>query len=815
MIVESPAKAKTINKYLGDDFVVLASFGHVVDLPSKTGSVLPDEDFKMIYEVSARSQKHLDSIFKIAKNTTEVFIATDPDREGEAIAWHLADLLQQNIINPKYTQIKRVTFNEITKSSVQAGIKNAREIDDNLVNAQKARRALDYLVGFTLSPVLWKKLSGCRSAGRVQSVALRLISEREFEVAKFKKEEYWDLGALFQHNKKSKFFAKLVKINNTKLNKFDLPNENLASKVKLELEMSEFSIKEIIKKQSQKNPVAPLITSTLQQEASRKINFNTKKTMQVAQKLYEGVNIKGKESGLITYMRTDGVYMSKESINEVRNYIKKEIGEEYLHKTVREYASKIKNAQEAHEAIRPVDINLTPSYLKEFLTVDEYKLYDLIWKKTVASQMSSVIFDTTNIIIKGINSKDNKEFELKAVGSTITFDGFYKIYKNNSEDQQEEQEDNASEESATQNLPILTEKDAIEVAKIESKQHFTEPPPRFTEASLVKELEELGIGRPSTYASIISVLQDRGYVNLEKKRFIPESKGSILSIFLTNFFTLYVEYSFTANLENELDLISEGKLDYKSFLRKFWVSFIAKINEVLNLKTTDVINILDTMLESILFPTANSRQCNMCLERINEAKNNTLKDSEALKAKSLTSENSVTLDIKEEIDNMQIGTLSLKLGRFGAFIACSNYPICKYTKQILNNIIDTNEQNTSDNLSPTKSNLENQVLGIIDGEELLLKNGRFGRYVELKTKDGLRRTSISAKTQQEISFEYAKELISFPKNLGKVTLDKKEEEALICIGRYGKYIKVGKKNIKIPKNLTAEQITLEDVQSLV
>lgn len=774
MIVESPAKAKTINKYLGKDFIVLASLGHVSDLPAKSGSVIPDKDFEMIYEVNANSKKNLDAIYKAAKNSDAIYLATDPDREGEAIAWHVAELIKSHIKN--VPNMKRVTFNAITKNAVKEAIANPRDLNMDLINAQQARRALDYLVGFTLSPLLWRKLPGCKSGGRVQSVALRSICEREEEIKSFVKQEYWDIAASFVSDDSDKpgLIAKLTHIKDKKLAKFDIATEEGAKEIVQHLSSSKFWIKDIQSKQQTRNPNPPFITSTLQQDASTKLGFNTKKTMLIAQKLYEGLKIDDKETGLITYMRTDGVYISEEAVLSIRNYVKEEFGEEYIPKEPRKYVSKVKNAQEAHEAIRPVDISFSPEYVRSFLTAEEYKLYDLIWKRTLASQMSSTIYDILNVFISGetdkpvtiedtdisqlisnINSVIN--WELKTTGSTIKFDGFIRVYKD------------AEEHEEGDYIPKVDKNTSISLDKLTEKQHFTEPPARFTEASLVKQLEELGIGRPSTYASIISVLQDRKYVHMDKKRFAPDPRGSILNIFLNSFFAQYVQYDFTAKLEDDLDEICEGKQTFKAFLKKFWEGFIAKINEVEKFKMSEVIQVVKESMEKSLFTSDEDRACKMCQE------------------------------------NGRIGETSLKFGKFGGFLACSNYPECKYTEQILSNADDKTSSEIGSN--------PNQELGIIDGKPLLLKTGRFGNYLELETDQGLKRTSVPS--NKPITFEDAAKLMEFPKSLGAVELNGKSEEVLLQTGKFGLYIKVGTKNLRIPKSISPENITLQEVKDLL
>ncbi len=556
VIVESPAKAKTINKYLGSDYKVLASFGHIRDLPPKDGSVDPTHDFAMTWSVSDGSEKHIKEIASALKDAKNLILASDPDREGEAIAWHVVEELGKRG-KLKGKNIKRVTFNEITKNAVTAAIANPRDIDSELVDAYLARRALDYLVGFSLSPVLWRKLPGSRSAGRVQSVALRLICERENEIEQFKAEEYWTIKGTFQTEKKADFTALLTALNGKKLEKFTLNSEELANKAKEEIERHTFSVSDIDKKTISRNPAPPFTTSTLQQEASRKLGFSTKKTMQIAQGLYEGIDIGGDTVGLITYMRTDGVAMASEAINAAREQIAKDYGKGYLPDSPRYYKNTVKNAQEAHEAIRPTNMTRTPESVAKYLNKDQLKLYSMIYKRSIASQMQSAKFDKVSVTL---SSEDDK-ITFRAGGMTTLFDGFLKVYFEDFDDRKDDDEDDEN-----RHLPPLSVKENTALKETLPEQHFTQAPPRYSEASLVKKLEELGIGRPSTYASIISVLQDREYVKLVEKRFIPEDRGRIVTTFLENFFSPYVQYDFTADMEDSLDKISEGKAKWKKVL---------------------------------------------------------------------------------------------------------------------------------------------------------------------------------------------------------------------------------------------------------
>lgn len=684
VIVESPAKAKTINKYLGPDYMVVASFGHVRDLPAKNGSVDPEKDFAMQWEIGERSHKPLGEIISRAKKVHTVYLATDPDREGEAISWHVSEYLKEKYLADK-VKIRRVTFNEITKNAVQEAFKHARDIDSHLVDAYMARRALDYLVGFTLSPVLWRKLPGSRSAGRVQSVALRLICEREAEIEIFKPEEYWSIEALLTTKEGKSFTARLSQLDGEKIEKMTIGNQAAADTAVARIVGQNFSVASIERKQVRRNPYPPFITSTLQQEASRKLRFSATKTMRTAQKLYEGADIGGETVGLITYMRTDGVTLSGEAIAAARKLIKNKYGENYLPESPRAYKSKVKNAQEAHEAIRPTDIHRTPDSVSEYLSEDEAKLYDLIWKRTVACQMESAVLDQVSVDI----ANDAGKVVLRATGSIVAFDGFLKVYR----EEQEDEEKDASEEE--RRLPPLKEGDALKLGDVTPSQHFTQPPPRYTEASLVKKMEELGIGRPSTYASILQVLQDRDYVKLDQRRFIPESRGRIVTAFLMNFFGQYVEYNFTADLEEQLDEISAGDIEWKRVLRDFWKAFSEAVDKTSDLKITDVINALEHDLAPILFPDPGpeGRLCPTC----------------------------------------KTGTLSLKLGKYGAFVGCSGYPECRYTRPVLSGGGDGAAESAGDggNTAPKPLGKHPET-----GTEVTLRFGPYGPYIQMDPPPG-------------------------------------------------------------------------------
>ena len=763
VIVESPAKAKTINKYLGSDYKVIASFGHIRDLPSKNGSVLPDEDFKMKYEISDKSNKYVNEIIKLAKQSDEILLATDPDREGESISWHVAELLTHKKIIKDITKFKRIAFNEITKKAVLEAVANPRNIDDNLVNAQQARRALDYLVGFTLSPILWRKLPGCRSAGRVQSVALRIICERENEIERFISQEFWDISLNVQNSKGDNFTAKLSHIEDQKLDKFFIKDQKSAAQITDRLKKQNFTVLAIQKKQQKRSPAAPFITSSLQQEAARKLGFSAKKTMQVAQKLYEGIDLDGETVGLITYMRTDGVTLSSEAVESVRNLIQDKYGKNYLPKEARLYKSKQKNAQESHEAIRPTDITKLPDTLSKSLDKDQLRLYELIWKRTIACQMENVLIDMVGADL----ISDDQKFLARATGSTIFFDGFYRVY-------QEGVDDNKEEDSKT--LPPLFESEPIKNKQVNPLQHFTEPPPRYSEASLVKRLEELGIGRPSTYAAIISVLQDRKYVTVEKKRFHPSDLGRVVTAFLIGFFSKYVEYDFTAALETDLDKIAEGNLNWKELLQDFWSGFSQNTAQVSDKQISDVIEYVEQALDFHLFGQPDTDQYNK----------------------------------NKKCGSCTDGTLSLKLGKYGAFLACSNYPDCTYKKTITKNEDESNDQvinNDSKELGQDSS-----------GTTVYLKKGPYGWYTQLgeatSKKDKPKRGQLPAGLKpEELSLELAIKLLSLPLFIGKHS--ESGEDMHMGIGKYGPYIKYKNKFTSIPKSIDPFVIKTTEAEELI
>ncbi len=745
VIVESPAKAKTINKYLGNSYKVFASFGHVRDLPAKDGSVLPEDDFSMAWEVDAPAGKRLTEIAKALKDADGLILATDPDREGEAISWHVLEVLKQKrAVGSK--PVKRVVFNAITKKAVLDAMANPREIDQPLVEAYLARRALDYLVGFNLSPVLWRKLPGARSAGRVQSVALRLVCDRESEIERFIREEYWSIFATLKTPRNDQYEARLVSYDGKKLSKLDIANGAQANEIKVMLDGANFTATSVEAKPVKRSSGPPFTTSTLQQAASGQLGYSPNRTMQIAQKLYEGIEIDGETVGLITYMRTDGVQMAPEAIDGARGMIGSEFGERYVPEKPRYFTAKAKNAQEAHEAVRPTDFFRHPNEMRKFLDNDMARIYELIWKRAVASQMANAEMERTTVEISAENARTphgdgtetiRKVAGLRAVGTVVRFDGFLAAYMDHKEDEEEDED--------AKRLPLINANEAQAKQAIAATQHSTEPPPRYSEASLIKRMEELGIGRPSTYAATLKTLSDREYVKLEKRKLFPDSKGRIVTAFLEGFFKRYVEYDYTAGLEERLDEVSDGKLDYKVVLREFWKDFSAAINDTKELRITDVLNVLNEDLAPLAFPPradgSNPRICPKC----------------------------------------GTGNLSLKLGKFGAFVGCSNHPECSYTKQL--GAENAAEGDGGGGLDEPK------LLGSdpFTGEEISLRTGRFGPYVQRGDGKEAKRGSLpKGWTVESIDHEKALALLSLPRDIGQHPESGKMISA--SIGRYGPYI---------------------------
>ena len=753
VIVESPAKAKTINKYLGKDYKVLASYGHIRDLPSKNGSVDPENNIQMLWEIDAFSKKYLKEITDTAADSNKIILATDPDREGEAIAWHVKEVLDQKKLL-KDKKVERVVFNEITKKAVTKGIENPREIEPQLVDAYMARRALDYLVGFNISPILWTKLPGSKSAGRVQSVALKLISEREHEIEQFIPKEYWTIGLNFKNDNDQIISSKLIFYNGNKVEKFSFLNKDIVQKTTDDISSKKYYVNDITSQVYKRNPSAPFTTSTLQQTSSGRCGFGASRTMQIAQKLYQGIDMDGDTVGLITYMRTDGTQISKEAIDSFRKYIEVNLGKKYLPEIANNYSGKkAKNAQEAHEAIRPTDISRAPNDVKKYLNTDQFKLYELIWNRALSSQMQSAEYDRNTI---SISSKD-ENIKFRASGSVLKFDGFLKLYK-----------DTENKDDKDKILPEVSKNESLKIDKILDDQHFTEPPPRYSEASLVKKLEELGIGRPSTYASIISVLSTRNYVELINKRFYPTDRGKLLAAFLEKLFSKYVDYNFTAQLENQLDEITSGKVKWIGVLENFWKDFNENVKAVKEKRTREVLDLLNESLGELIFDTTHDgkidRKCQLC-------KN---------------------------------GELSLKNSfRGGAFIGCSNYPECKFTRPL------SKAKAAEQTALP-----EPKSIGLNDnGKEMFLKSGRFGPYIQYEIDEKDKNIIKSKKTKKNddknvknvsipkglpidsIDLHKAKFLCSLPKILGQHP--DTGSDITLNSGRFGPYLKCENKSARI------------------
>lgn len=799
VIVESPAKAKTIGKYLGSGYKVLASYGHIRDLVSKNGSVKPDKNFSMLWDISDRGKKCVKDITQQLASCDELLLATDPDREGEAISWHIKEVLQEK--HSLKVPFKRIVFHEITKNAIKKAIETPRDIDNRLIDAYLARRALDYLVGFTLSPILWRKLPGSKSAGRVQSVALRIIAERESEIEAFKTEEFWTLEAKFENKNKKIFKAKLIMLDGKKLEKFSIIKADQANNIKEKLEAQKYFVSTINKKTVKRNPAPAFITSTLQQEASRKLGFSAKKTMQIAQKLYEGVTVGKETRALITYMRTDSVNLSNEAISTIRNVISEKYGSDFMPEKPRFYQTKVKNAQEAHEAIRPIDASILPEALAGNIENDLLKLYTLIWKRAVASQMSSAEFDQIQV---DISSTTNAGNVFRATGNTLKFEGFLKVYSEGKDD-----DNNSQDKDEEGYLPPLTKDDPTELNSLESLQHFTTPPPRFSEASLVKKLEELGIGRPSTYATILQVLQDRGYVKLEKKYFVPEMRGRLVTAFLTNFFMKYLEYGFTADMEQSLDDVSNGNASKLDVLNNFWNGFFGNVEQVKGITVSEVIDKLNETMKQILFKSNADgkidRQCPECNQ----------------------------------------GELSLKIGRYGSFLGCSRYPDCKYVQTL-----DVNSENMDEveAAAAAESSEYPKTIGVdpADNSKITLRKGPYGLYIQ-KDIEALTSTAENDEAENKTKGKSAKESktkkkkaaapkvkpirSSIPKFLDPANIDLKTatwllglpkivgqhegDDVTIGIGRFGPYILFRGKYTSVKDPETFMNMTLEKAEQTI
>ena len=734
VVVESPNKVKTINKYLGKDYKVMASFGHVRDLPAKDGSVLPDDDFAMSWEVDGPSGKRLADIARAVREADGLILATDPDREGEAISWHVLEVLRQKRAL-KDKPVRRVVFNSITKQAVLDAMANPRDIDPPLVDAYLARRALDYLVGFTLSPVLWRKLPGARSAGRVQSVALRFVCDREAEIERFVRQDYWLIAAILGTPRDQSFEARLTALDGKKLDKLDIKTQQQADDIKAMLDGAVFKARSVEAKPTRRNPAPPFTTSTLQQAASSRLGFSAQRTMQVAQRLYEGLDIGGEATGLITYMRTDGVQMAPEAISAARAAIAREFGDKYVPEKPRYYTAKAKNAQEAHEAIRPTDFSRMPAAIRKHLDADQARLYELIWKRAIASQMPPAEIERTTVEIEARNGAATAE--LRAVGSVVRFDGFIAAYT--------EQKEEDAEDEENRRLPEIRVGETLDRKSINVTAHTTEPPPRYSEASFIKKMEELGIGRPSTYVATLKTLEDRDYVKIENRKLLPQPKGRLVTAFMESFFEHYVEYDFTASLEEKLDEISDGKLAWKDVLRDFWRDFSGAIDGIKELRVTDVLDALNEELAPLVFPAredgSNPRICPRC----------------------------------------GTGNLSLKLGKFGAFVGCSNYPECGFTRQLGDAVNGSGEAANGES--------GDKVLGKdpYTAEEITLRSGRFGPYVQRGEGKEAKRSSLpKGWTAETIDHEKALALLSLPRDVGKHPESGKMISA--GLGRYGPFV---------------------------
>jgi DNA topoisomerase-1 len=752
VVVESPAKAKTINKYLGSDFRVLATVGHIRDLIGRDGSVKPDSDFEMDWEVFPDSQKQIKEIANALNDADNLYLATDPDREGEAISWHLKEILKEkNLLSD--VKVQRVVFNEVTEAAVLDAFNNPRDLDNHLVEAYLARRALDHLVGFKLSPVLWRKLPGNKSAGRVQSVALRLICERELDIEKFDPREYWSVLVNLENSEKKSFSAKLTHLAGKKLGDYDLSNEELAKKAVASIEGQPLFVLKVEKKQVRDYPKAPFTTSTLQQAAANKLYFTAKKTMSVAQSLYQGVNINGETLGLITYMRTDGVSMSAEAITSCRDEIKSQYGKEYLPDSPNIYKVKAKNAQEAHEAIRPTNISVKPGDVK-MLDEDQQKLYGLIWNKAIASQMQPAVFDRVAVDL-GPSTDTDEALTLRANGSVLIFDGHKRIY--------DDEGDSKKKEGETNLLPKLLEGEKLTTISVKPEQHFTKPPARYSEASLIKHLEELGIGRPSTYSSIMSKLKEN-YVRIENRRFFPEDRSRLVTAFLTIYFSKYVQYDFTADLEEKLDRISDADIDWKEVLRDFWIDFNKSVEDTTDLRNREILDALNDIIGPHFFGPGTDgedpRKCPTCPD----------------------------------------GRVSLKTGRHGAFIGCSNYPDCKYTRPLKVPNSDDTHSSIADNGPKVLGNDPTTDL------EVTLRRGPYGFYVQLGEAEGKTKPKRASLTRdinpEDLNLQTAIGLLSLPREVGLHTTE--NEMITAAIGRFGPYIKMGGTYVSLKEDSVLE-----------
>jgi DNA topoisomerase I len=786
VVVESPAKANTINKYLGSNYTVLASYGHIRDLPPKDGSVDPNNQFRMLWQLDGKAKGIVADIKKRLKGADTLILATDPDREGEAISWHIHEVLKEENALPKGIHVERVVFNEITKKAILAAMDTPRQVDKPLVDAYLARRALDYLVGFTLSPVLWRKLPGSKSAGRVQSVSLRLICERELEIEAFTAQEYWSLTAQVEAAEAGKplrqFPASLAQWSGKKIDRLTIANEAQAKAAEADIQKGvPYKVAHVEKKTVARHPYPPFITSTLQQDASRKLGFAVTRTMQTAQKLYEGISVGGETVGLITYMRTDGVNLSLDAVSDMRAFIGTRFGDKYLPKSPRMYKSKSKNAQEAHEAIRPTDIRRTPDQVRPYLNEDQARLYELIWKRTVACQMESAQLEQVGVDIAAASGK----VVLRSTGSVVVFDGFLSVYQEALDEDKPAVGADGEETASNRQLPALVVGQPVTLLSVSPEQHFTKPPPRYTEASLVKKMEELGIGRPSTYASIIRVLQDRNYVRLESRRFVPEDRGRLVTTFLTHFFKQYVEYDFTAHLEERLDDISADKVSYLNVLTNFWQPFLEAITATKDLTITEVLNRLEDDLGDYFFPidpddpAHDPRVCKVC----------------------------------------KTGRLGLKLGRFGAFIGCANYPTCKYTKQLDHNDSDGDNSEAMAVFAEGPKVLGNDPA---TGKEITLHKGPYGYYVQLGDAEEVpptgrakkpkivkpKRSSLPTESKPaDMTLEGAIGLLSLPRSLGNHPTE--GEPIAAGLGRFGPYVVMGGTFVSLKPVDDVLTITLE------